>query len=228
MNTECPIDMSVASSKPRSPPPPYREPLPGSTFASTLAARPSVITQAPKREPISNQENDKDTTACGKNFYFSVSIHIYTLKLIKLCLRIESISMIDPVIDEHFRRSLGADYINIFGNNKKSPNHIAKTIPKKLPTISSTTPPPKSPPIAVAQPQQTTSAVTRTITTVTVQSSVVNDSVGMSVDDHFAKALGCDTWQQLKAADSCRNESNRNSPSLAAASGVDLSSSVKN
>lgn len=134
--------------------------------------------------------------------------------------------MIDPVIDEHFRRSLGADYINIFGNNKKSPNHIAKTIPKKSPTISPTTPPPKSPPIVDAQ-SQTTSAVTRTITTVTVQSSVVNDSVSMSVDDHFAKALGCDTWQQLKAADSCRNESNRNSPSLTAASGVDMSS-VKN
>lgn len=56
---ETPLDMSV-SAKP--PPPPYREPLPGSTFANTLA-RPSVITQAPKREiPIANQEN-KDTAA---------------------------------------------------------------------------------------------------------------------------------------------------------------------
>lgn len=54
-NIETPLDMSVTS-KPRTPPPPYREPLPGSQFASALA-RPSVITQAPKREIISNQEN---------------------------------------------------------------------------------------------------------------------------------------------------------------------------
>lgn len=52
-NMEIPLDMSVSTSKP--PPPPYREPLPGSQF-STMA-RPSVITQAPKRELSSNQEN---------------------------------------------------------------------------------------------------------------------------------------------------------------------------
>lgn len=44
------------ASKP--PPPPYREPLPGSAFAVvTSAARPSVITQAPRKEIGSNQEN---------------------------------------------------------------------------------------------------------------------------------------------------------------------------
>lgn len=58
-NIEIPLDMSVtAAAKP--PPPPYREPLPGSQF-SAIAARPSVITQAPKREIISNQENNKDS-----------------------------------------------------------------------------------------------------------------------------------------------------------------------
>lgn len=51
---EIPLDMSVGASKP--PPPPYRDPLPGSTFCTTMS-RPSVITQAPKREVISNQEN---------------------------------------------------------------------------------------------------------------------------------------------------------------------------
>lgn len=50
---EIPLDMSVGGSKP--PPPPYRDPLPGSTFCTM--SRPSVITQAPKREVISNQEN---------------------------------------------------------------------------------------------------------------------------------------------------------------------------
>lgn len=50
---EIPLDMSVGGTKP--PPPPYRDPLPGSTFCAM--SRPSVITQAPKREVISNQEN---------------------------------------------------------------------------------------------------------------------------------------------------------------------------
>lgn len=67
MVIETPLDMSV-SSKPRTPPPPYREPLPGSTFANTLA-RPSVITQAPKRDVISGNQENKDTVpvmAVGK------------------------------------------------------------------------------------------------------------------------------------------------------------------
>ncbi|KAM7358849.1 tondu-domain-containing Growth Inhibitor isoform 2-T3 [Cochliomyia hominivorax] len=60
-NDDVPLDMSVGNLKQRnSPPPPYREPLPGSQFSSTLA-RPSVITQAPpKRDStlVSNREND--------------------------------------------------------------------------------------------------------------------------------------------------------------------------
>lgn len=46
-NGEAPLDMTLTG-KQRSPPPPYREPLPGSNFATT--PRPSVITQAPKRD----------------------------------------------------------------------------------------------------------------------------------------------------------------------------------
>lgn len=47
-NNETPLDMSL-SSKP--PPPPYREPLPGSAFALVSSApRPSVITQAPRKD----------------------------------------------------------------------------------------------------------------------------------------------------------------------------------
>lgn len=60
---EIPLDMSVgAATKP--PPPPYRDPLPGSTFCTI--SRPSVITQAPKREVISNQENKELTTLSKK------------------------------------------------------------------------------------------------------------------------------------------------------------------
>lgn len=116
---ESPIDMSVTSTtmKPRaSPPPPYREPLPGSTFATTLA-RPSVITQAPPKRGdsrdsilISNRENDNQST--------------------------ESISMCETVIDEHFRRSLGPDYVALFG--KKSP---VPSTPSPTPTPTPTPPP---------------------------------------------------------------------------------------
>lgn len=74
------------------------------------------------------------------------------------------ISMCDPIIDEHFRRSLGKDYIKIFSNNNvpaKEPNPVAKAAPK-------------------------------------VNGNVMElmDGAGLSVDDHFAKALG-DTWLKL-------------------------------
>lgn len=78
--------MSVPS-KPRTPPPPYREPLPGSTFASTLAHRPSVITQAPKREIISNREN-KDTIANGA--LTTIMCVIIKLKLILPFLQLQN------------------------------------------------------------------------------------------------------------------------------------------
>lgn len=72
--SECPIDMTVTSAvmKPRTPPPPYREPLPGSAFATL--SRPSVITQAPPKcdsfhshnNLKSNCENDSRST--GEEF----------------------------------------------------------------------------------------------------------------------------------------------------------------
>lgn len=72
------------------------------------------------------------------------------------------ISMCDPIIDEHFRRSLGKDYVKIFSNNNAPPKDpIIKTPPK-------------------------------------INDKVMElmDSTGLSVDDHFAKALG-DTWLKL-------------------------------
>lgn len=87
--------------------------------------------------------------------------------------------MIDPVIDEHFRRSLGADYMNLFGN-KKSTN--LKIISKRISPV---------PPVKATSP-----APTDAVKTVAVPEQV--DTIEMSVDDHFAKALGGDTWKQLK------------------------------
>lgn len=62
--------------------------------------------------------------------------------------------MCDTVIDEHFRRSLGNNYMELFDNSK---NNKASSKPK-----------------------------------------VETSSISLSVDDHFAKALG-DTWNKLKA-----------------------------
>lgn len=70
-NMEIPLDMSVTSAA-KPPPPPYREPLPGSQF-STIAARPSVITQAPKREILSNQENNNGSLNKTNNNFGVVS-----------------------------------------------------------------------------------------------------------------------------------------------------------
>lgn len=57
-----PLDMSLTS-KPRTPPPPYREPLPGSTYAA-ISARPSVITQAPKRDFVGNKIGNDNRSIC--------------------------------------------------------------------------------------------------------------------------------------------------------------------
>ncbi|CAD7006160.1 unnamed protein product [Ceratitis capitata] len=145
---ESPIDMSVTSSSLKhrsSPPPPYRAPLPGSTYATALA-RPSVITQAPskrererergEREMLANRENDNRST--------------------------ESISTCDTVIDEHFRRSLGPNYAVLFG--KKSPGHhpttpspqpsaIAMTATAGINTPTPTPPPPMSTQLAASTAQ---------------------------------------------------------------------------
>ncbi|CAG9761106.1 unnamed protein product [Ceutorhynchus assimilis] len=91
------------------------------------------------------------------------------------------ISMCDPVIEEHFRRSLGRDYQIIFQNNNPQKD---KELPLKTP--------PK------------------------VATNVIEfmDDTGLSVDDHFAKALG-DTWKQLNQKEEIKNRENENNLLLA-------------
>jgi len=96
-----------------------------------------------------------------------------------------SISMCDPIIDEHFRRSLGKDYNAVFSNNNSVLN-----VPKLSPPIASApvaSPPKKSSPTPapVAPPQLSSEKMIELM-----------DGAGMSVDDHFAKALG-DAWLKL-------------------------------
>lgn len=89
-------------------------------------------------------------------------------------------SMCDPIIDEHFRRSLGSDYHTIFHNNNLSKDQVSR----------------KSPP-----PTPTTPNVVELM-----------DNTGLSVDEHFAKALG-DTWFRLNSKDS-EAKSNTNKTNL--------------
>ncbi|XP_070070910.1 uncharacterized protein Tgi isoform X2 [Drosophila takahashii] len=73
---DSPIDMSVttgALKQRASPPPPYREPLPGTNYAAN--SRPSVITQAPpKREPPEQAHQSSDMAMCDIDEHFRRSL----------------------------------------------------------------------------------------------------------------------------------------------------------
>lgn len=105
--------------------------------------------------------------------------------------------MIDPVIDEHFRRSLGADYMHLF--EKRSPPIIES---------ESIATPRSSPKSRLASPIARTKSPASTAASVTITPIIdarpaqhkQTINVEMSVDDHFAKALG-DTWKKLQEAD---------------------------
>lgn len=166
--------------------------------------------------------------------------------------------MIDPVIDEHFRRSLGADYAILFGNKK--PGAAVKPTPivgaKKPTTHPTVVSPPQfsshqasaptashalHSPIATVFPTTAAPSASRISTSPSTSAAIVvkvdpqparqpstpppppadrrrtssdateeehreededSSAVSMSVDDHFAKALGGDTWKQLKRSES--------------------------
>ncbi|CAG9864842.1 unnamed protein product [Phyllotreta striolata] len=101
------------------------------------------------------------------------------------------ISMCDPIIDEHFRRSLGNDYHIVFQNNNSS-KEASVTPPKSPPPAPPTVPAPAPAPV------KTTSSVIELM-----------DGTGLSVDDHFAKALG-DTWTKLNRKDADRQNASEN------------------
>ncbi|KPI97825.1 Transcription cofactor vestigial-like protein 4 [Papilio xuthus] len=90
-----------------------------------------------------------------------------------------SMSMCDPVIDEHFRRSLGDDYMNLFKKNTEQvqPGPKPNTKDRASSPIQFKPEEPKSTKIIAMEV----------------------DDASMSVDDHFAKALG-DTWRQIQTS----------------------------
>lgn len=130
----------------------------------------------------------------------------------------ESISMIDPVIDEHFRRSLGADYMHLFDKRPSSVDEeIVVTLSPK-PSPSPVSPKngacksPKSPTIVIIEEDGPPSPIAPIPVSDNVREQP--DEIELSVDDHFAKALG-DTWKKLQEADKSlpigKNQSDNNS-----------------
>lgn len=83
--------------------------------------------------------------------------------------------MCDPIIDEHFRRSLGKDYSKVFSAN----NNVSKEVIAEVKTVPKTT------------------NGTNVIELI--------DNAALSVDDHFAKALG-DTWIKLNQKESITSD----------------------
>lgn len=143
--------------------------------------------------------------------------------------------MIDAVIDEHFRRSLGSlgpDYMNLkFGkrfNQLKSPSSVSPPLPnarkaaeispiqvnspesstRKFTTPSSTPSPSSSPhrPNENSSNQTTPKVAASSTLEKGTPANGSCEAVEISVDDHFAKALG-DTWKQLQQ----HNKSNASS-----------------
>ncbi|XP_068630446.1 transcription cofactor vestigial-like protein 4 isoform X2 [Battus philenor] len=91
-----------------------------------------------------------------------------------------SMSMCDPVIDEHFRRSLGDDYMNLFKKNTET------VVPGPKPNTKDRASSPIQ--FKAEEPPKPTKIIAMEV-----------DDASMSVDDHFAKALG-DTWRQIQTS----------------------------
>ncbi|XP_045493600.1 uncharacterized protein LOC123692847 [Colias croceus] len=92
----------------------------------------------------------------------------------------DSLSMCDTVIEEHFRRSLGDNYMNLFKKNTEAVQPGPKPNTKdraSSPILFKTEEPPKPTKIIAMEV----------------------DDPSLSVDDHFAKALG-DTWKKIQTS----------------------------
>lgn len=115
--------------------------------------------------------------------------------------------MVDHELDEHFRRSLGADYMNLFGKrldqlkSTSSATGTTKKSPQPSAVVTDTSLHVKEKQQQQQQPQQENSSSNRD------NVKEVVENIEMSVDDHFAKALG-DTWKQLQQSSKSSTSSN--------------------
>lgn len=101
--------------------------------------------------------------------------------------------MCDTVIDEHFRRSLGNNYMELFDKTQ------GVTVPAGSNGASS---PPAGAASAVAVAKTGTKRIVKSPSPPVAKAASM---ISVSVDDHFAKALGA-TWNKLKATTHRREE----------------------
>lgn len=116
---------------------------------------------------------------------------------------LESISMVDPVIDEHFRRSLGADYVNLYGKRMDrlktaalDQSSSSRTSSEPLAADSKLLTTTQLLNFSRANGKDTNTQCFPNNDEATLLKQLV-ENIDVSVDDHFAKALG-DTWKQLQ------------------------------
>ncbi|XP_050669509.1 uncharacterized protein LOC126968483 isoform X2 [Leptidea sinapis] len=120
----------------------------------------------------------------------------------------DSLSMCDTVIEEHFRRSLGDNYMNIIKKNADSqPGPKPNTKDRASSPIQFTPDDPKPTKIIAMEVDDASVSVDDHFTKALgdtwrqIQTSRLKDSDKSSngVDDHFSKALG-DTWNKIKSS----------------------------
>lgn len=98
--------------------------------------------------------------------------------------------MCDPVIDEHFRRSLGDDYMKLYKKSQEA------ALPTSKPNMKDRASSPIEFNMAEPAPKQSKIIAMEV------------DDANLSVDDHFAKALG-ETWKQIQSSRLKPNDSDK-------------------
>lgn len=93
---------------------------PPSYFQSMLNSK--YTRQRPDISPVVIRSSDDSSN--GNAIYASNAQFAFSLILIKRISFADEEAMCDDVVNEHFRRSLGEDYVNVFSSNKKHDNQI--------------------------------------------------------------------------------------------------------
>lgn len=209
---DLPLDMSIKK-RPASPPPPppYRfNPLRSTTPPSSHFRPPpqySASTPSPPlvRPPPPSYEDSKVTctyptkTTPPPRILQEVPEEKTKIKEITIITN----SSADPLLDEHFRRSLGADYESLFkkktGSESEPPSSTESTppkVPQQQQSSSDQSPKPQEDSTKVDDPVKA------------FQEDM--EMEGYTVEDHFAKALG-DTWVKLQKAEEEKRSSAKKS-----------------
>ena len=131
-------------------------------------------------------------------------------------------SSADPLLDEHFRRSLGADYESLFkkktGSESEPPSSTESTPPKVPQQQSSSDQSPKpqedstkvDDPVKAFQEDMEMEGYTGKQENDNDLCRIYSNFSFIAVEDHFAKALG-DTWVKLQKAEEEKRSSAKKS-----------------